>query len=91
MYKKASIFSARHPKVTQLLIFKTSKIMNNHKLNILFVIRSNRTRIDGKTPLLCRLTYKKIRKIFATTVLLYNNVPMEIVSELLGHSKMSIT
>ena len=25
------------------------------------------------------------------TVLLYNNVPMEIVSELLGHSNMSIT
>ena len=31
------------------------------------------------------------RKTFATTVLLYNDVPMEIVSELLGHSKMSIT
>jgi len=31
------------------------------------------------------------RKTFASTVLLYNNVPMEIVSELLGHSKMAIT
>lgn len=31
------------------------------------------------------------RKTFATTVLLYNDVPIEIVSELLGHSKISIT
>lgn len=31
------------------------------------------------------------RKTFATTVLLYNDVPMEIVSELLGHSKISVT
>lgn len=30
-------------------------------------------------------------KIFASTVLLYNDVPMEIVSELLGHSNMIIT
>ncbi|MCH4551971.1 tyrosine-type recombinase/integrase [Aestuariibaculum sp. L182] len=31
------------------------------------------------------------RRTFASTVLLYNNVPMEIVSELLGHSDMKIT
>jgi integrase len=31
------------------------------------------------------------RKTFATTVLLYNDVPMEIVSELLGHSSIQIT
>jgi integrase/recombinase XerD len=31
------------------------------------------------------------RKTFASTVLLYNDVPMEIVSELLGHSSMKIT
>ncbi len=31
------------------------------------------------------------RKTFASTVLLYNDVPMEIVSELLGHSNMKIT
>jgi site-specific recombinase XerD len=37
------------------------------------------------------LTHHIARKTFATTVLLYNDVPMEIVSELLGHSKMSIT
>jgi len=38
-----------------------------------------------------RLTTHTARKTFASTVLLYNDVPMEIVSELLGHSKMSIT
>jgi integrase len=38
-----------------------------------------------------RLTHHIARKTFATTVLLYNNVPMEIVSELLGHSNMNIT
>jgi len=38
-----------------------------------------------------RLTTHTARKTFASTVLLYNDVPMEIVSELLGHSNMSIT
>jgi site-specific recombinase XerD len=38
-----------------------------------------------------KLTHHIARKTFATTVLLYNGVPMEIVSELLGHSKVAIT
>jgi integrase/recombinase XerD len=38
-----------------------------------------------------RLTHHIARKTFASTVLLYNDVPMEIVSELLGHSKLSTT
>lgn len=37
------------------------------------------------------LTHHTARKTFASTVLLYNDVPMEIVSELLGHSKISTT
>ncbi|MCW3162470.1 site-specific integrase [Chryseobacterium oryctis] len=37
------------------------------------------------------LTHHIVRKTFATTVLLYNDVPIEIVSELLGHSKITIT
>jgi integrase len=37
------------------------------------------------------LTHHVARKTFATTVLLYNDVPMEIVSKLLGHSSMKIT
>lgn len=38
-----------------------------------------------------RLTHHIARKTFASTVLLFNDVPMEIVSELLGHSNMTIT
>ncbi|MFN4149908.1 MAG: tyrosine-type recombinase/integrase, partial [Candidatus Sericytochromatia bacterium] len=37
------------------------------------------------------LTHHTARKTFATTVLLYNDIPMEIVSELLGHSKITTT
>ncbi len=37
------------------------------------------------------LTHHIARKTFATTVLLYNDVPMEIVSKLLGHTKMQTT
>ena len=38
-----------------------------------------------------RLTTHTARKTFASTVLLYNDVSMEIVSELLGHSSITIT
>ena len=37
------------------------------------------------------LTHHIARKTFASTVLLFNNVPMEVVSSLLGHSKMQTT
>ncbi|WP_412987657.1 site-specific integrase [Pontimicrobium sp. IMCC45349] len=47
--------------------------------------------IAGKLEINKRLTHHVARKTFATTVLLYNDVPMEIVSELLGHSSITIT
>lgn len=37
------------------------------------------------------LTHHVARKTFASTVLLYNDVPMEIVSELLGHFNLQTT
>jgi len=37
------------------------------------------------------LTHHIARKTFATTVLLYNDVPIEVVSKLLGHSKIQTT
>jgi integrase len=37
------------------------------------------------------LTHHIARKTFATTILLYNDIPIEIVSELLGHSKITMT
>lgn len=47
--------------------------------------------ISAITGIEKRLTHHIARKTFASTVLLYNDVPMEIVSELLGHSNMIIT
>jgi integrase/recombinase XerD len=38
-----------------------------------------------------RMSHHMARKTFASTVLLYNDVPMEIVSEILGHSSIKIT
>ncbi|CAM1341688.1 site-specific integrase [Tenacibaculum aestuarii] len=38
-----------------------------------------------------RLTHHVARKTFATTVLLCNGVSMEVVSELLGHSRLQVT
>ena len=32
-----------------------------------------------------------ILRVFVSTILLFNNVPMEVVSSLLGHSKMQTT
>ena len=37
------------------------------------------------------LTHHIARKTFATTVLLYNGIPMDVVSKLLGHSKIQTT
>lgn len=37
------------------------------------------------------ISHHMARKTFASTVLLFNDVPMEIVSELLGHSSIKIT
>ena len=47
--------------------------------------------ISAITGIEKRITHHIARKTFASTVLLYNNVPMEIVSELLGHSNILIT
>lgn len=37
------------------------------------------------------LTHHVARKTFATTILLYNDVPIEVVSKLLGHRKLQTT
>ncbi|WP_332032769.1 site-specific integrase [Kaistella sp.] len=37
------------------------------------------------------LTHHTARKTFASTVLLNNDIPIEVVSKLLGHSKISVT
>lgn len=47
--------------------------------------------IAGVLGIKKNLTHHVARKTFASTVLLYNDVPMEIVSELLGHAKITTT
>lgn len=37
------------------------------------------------------ITHHTARKTFASTILLYNDVPIELVSELLGHSSIKVT
>ena len=60
-------------------------IISNQKFNSYLKEITELVGIDKK------LTHHTARKTFATTVLLYNNVPIEIVSELLGHSSIKIT
>jgi integrase/recombinase XerD len=60
-------------------------VISNQKFNSYLKKISELLGIDKK------LTHHIARKTFATTVLLYNNVPMEIVSELLGHTNMNVT
>jgi integrase/recombinase XerD len=60
-------------------------LISNQKFN------SYLKEISAITGIEKRLTHHIARKTFASTVLLYNDVPMEIVSELLGHSNMVIT
>ena len=56
-----------------------------------FKINSYLKEIGGIAGINKSISHHMARKTFAFTVLLYNDVPMEIVSELLGHSSIKIT
>jgi integrase/recombinase XerD len=75
------------PKAKEILEKYNNELpsISNQKFNSYLKEISELLSIDKK------LTHHIARKTFATTVLLFNNVPMEIVSELLGHSNMNIT
>jgi len=75
------------PKAREILDKYDGKLptLSNQKFNSYLKEISELVGINKK------LTHHTARKTFATTVLLFNNVPMEIVSELLGHSNMNIT
>ncbi|QOD60667.1 site-specific integrase [Polaribacter haliotis] len=75
------------PKAREVLDKYNDKLptLSNQKFNSYLKEISELIGIDKK------LTHHTARKTFATTVLLFNNVPMEIVSELLGHSNMNVT
>jgi site-specific recombinase XerD len=65
--------------------FKRFPLISNQKFN------SYLKEISAILGIEKNLTHHIARKTFATTVLLLNGVPMEVVSELLGHSNMNIT
>jgi len=82
------------------LLLKAMKLINkytNDNSEMVFDICSNQLynsylkEIVSILGINKRLTTHTARKTFASTVLLYNDVPMEIVSELLGHSSITIT
>ena len=75
------------PKAREILDKYDGKLptLSNQKFNSYLKEISELVGINKK------LTHHTARKTFATTVLLFNNVPMEIVSELLGHSNMNVT
>ncbi|MBC2840122.1 site-specific integrase [Robiginitalea sp. SC105] len=79
------------PKAKELIQFYDSESeyllpqMSNQKIN------SYLKEIAGILGIKKRITHHTARKTFASTVLLNNDVPMEIVSELLGHSSIKIT
>lgn len=86
--------------ITVPLLPKAIKLIDKYKRedeNIVFPMISNQRynsylkEIASVLGISKRLTSHTGRKTFATTVLLYNDVPMEVVSELLGHSNMNIT
>jgi site-specific recombinase XerD len=64
---------------------KLLPVISNQKFN------SYLKEIAGIVGIDKNLTHHLARRTFATTILLYNDIPMEIVSELLGHSKITIT
>ena len=79
------------PKAKEIL-----KKYNTHEENALpkfsnQKINSYLKEIAGIVGINKSISHHMARKTFASTVLLYNDVPMEIVSELLGHSSIKIT
>ncbi len=80
LLKKAQSIIHKYQNDNQLLPIITNQRFNAYLKEIADIVNINK-----------RLTHHIARKTFATTILLYNDVPIEIVSELLGHSKISIT
>jgi len=80
------------------LLPKAEAILNKHDGDIFVFPRISNQRYNSYLKEIAaivgidkHLTTHMARKTFASTVLLYNDVPMEIVSKLLGHSSMKVT
>lgn len=72
-----------HPRTSN--INRLLPYISNQKLNSYLKEVADMSRISKN------LTFHMARHTFATTITLTNNVPLETVSELLGHTKMSTT
>ena len=81
------------------LLPKANKILNKYETSDDFVlpkisnqkINSYLKEIAEIVGIKKSITHHMARKTFASTILLFNDVPIEIVSELLGHSSIKIT
>ena len=79
---KANLLIEKYKDINRETIFPS---ISNQRFNLYLKEMANEILISK------RITHHTARKTFASTVLLYNDVPMEIVSELLGHSSIVIT
>lgn len=77
---KAKAILTKYSSLNSLLPEFSNQIVNSYLKEISSIVGIEK-----------KLTHHIARKTFASTVLLYNNVPMEIVSELLGHSSIVTT
>ncbi len=82
LLNKSKMIIEKYEKADEVKVLPS---LSNQKFNVYLKEIGDIVGIDK------RLTHHLARRTFATTVLLYNDVPMEIVSELLGHSKITIT
>ena len=81
------------------LLGKANEIINKYESHSEYVlpefsnqkINSYLKEMAGILGIKKSISHHTARKTFASTVLLYNDVPIEIVSELLGHSSIQIT
>lgn len=73
---------ANHPRENETILLP---IFSNQKVN------AHLKTIAKKIKLNKHLTYHVARHTFATTITLLNDVPLETVSKLLGHTKLSTT
>lgn len=82
LLNKSKMIIEKYEKADEVKVLPS---LSNQKFNVYLKEIADIVGIDK------RLTHHLARRTFATTVLLFNDVPMEIVSELLGHSKITIT
>lgn len=80
LLSKASSILDKYKSANEILPIVSNQRFNSYLKEIAQIVGINKV-----------LTHHLARKTFASTILLYNDVPMEIVSELLGHSEIGIT